>query len=348
MRLFNRCLLMVSAWLMLALGFAGLLAKTATSSLEHTNPGAAVSRATSEFPPYETKHQDLSAFTVFSDDDLLSLAESLGYGFPAAQLRVQPVTGTVAEGPGRNWWGEETAVALLDQPMSETERRTFERTMGFAPKHIQIGFRPVVVIVHRDNPIARRGMTLAELDAAYSVDRHRGHEDVRLWGDLNTEAPWKARAIAPYGYDVDVPWDAYFQERVLQGGDYKPELVRTRRPNVVAQTVQRNSNAIGFVPLQEIPDNVAIVPLGKRLNGSLPDAEAIEAGRYPLANPLYLYFPQLDEGALEPAVQEFVRFVLSREGQKILVEHDRGFFPLTWSSAKQQAEPLGLSLPEGK
>ncbi len=62
------------------------------------------------------------------------------------------------------------------------------------------------------------------------------------------------------------------------------------------------------------------------------------SGKYPLARFLYLYINKAPNKALDPLVAEFVRFLLSKEGQEVVVKD--GYLPLTPEIVKQETAKL--------
>jgi phosphate transport system substrate-binding protein len=64
------------------------------------------------------------------------------------------------------------------------------------------------------------------------------------------------------------------------------------------------------------------------------DSETVLAGRYPLARFLYLYVNKAPNKPLDPLVREFVRYVLSRSGQEVVVKD--GYLPLPASRVAEE------------
>ena len=96
-----------------------------------------------------------------------------------------------------------------------------------------------------------------------------------------------------------------------------------------------------------------IMPQAKGIAGLKPLALAASAGRpyvvpsrasfqdrtYPLVRSIYIYLNRKPGVPVEPKAREFLRFVLSREGQAI-VEADGGFLPLPAPFATEQRAKL--------
>ena len=71
------------------------------------------------------------------------------------------------------------------------------------------------------------------------------------------------------------------------------------------------------------------------------NAEQAYLGKYPLARFLYIYTNKDPNQALDPVRAEFVKYVLSKEGQQVVIKD--GYFPITAAVAEKDAEALGLS-----
>jgi phosphate transport system substrate-binding protein len=66
--------------------------------------------------------------------------------------------------------------------------------------------------------------------------------------------------------------------------------------------------------------------------------EHVVSGTYPLARKLYIYVDKPPGKPLTPLVKEFLRFILSKEGQEVVASN--GFVPLTGPMAKAELAKL--------
>jgi len=85
---------------------------------------------------------------------------------------------------------------------------------------------------------------------------------------------------------------------------------------------------IGYSGIGYRTSGVKAVDLAKKAGtpfGTVEPAD-VYSGRYPLARFLYLYVNKPPNSPAEPLVREFVRFVLSREGQELVVKG--GYLPV--------------------
>ena len=79
---------------------------------------------------------------------------------------------------------------------------------------------------------------------------------------------------------------------------------------------------------------VKVVPLAETTAFSDGNYADVVAGKYPLNRFLYIYINKAPAKALDPLVKEFVKFILSKEGQEVVVKD--GYLPLSPEIAKQE------------
>ncbi|HCT40404.1 MAG TPA: phosphate-binding protein, partial [Moraxellaceae bacterium] len=133
----------------------------------------------------------------------------------------------------------------------------------------------------------------------------------------------------------------YFKEHALCKGDFKNNVNEQPGSASVVQSVATSINGIGYSGIGYKTSGVRAVPL-KGSDGEFYEANEKNAlgGKYPLARFLYVYVNKAPNKPLRPVDAEFLRLVLSRQGQEI-VEKD-GYIPLPASEVKKIRTKLGL------
>jgi phosphate transport system substrate-binding protein len=98
----------------------------------------------------------------------------------------------------------------------------------------------------------------------------------------------------------------------------------------VLRNVASDPLAIGLVAANEVTSDVKIVSVsgGDFNEPSRPSAVDVQSGRYALDRYLYLYGRLVSGKPFDPFVKEYMRMVLSKEGQRIIAEDPRGYIPL--------------------
>jgi phosphate transport system substrate-binding protein len=206
------------------------------------------------------------------------------------------------------------------------------------------GDRPaanLAVFVNRSNPL--RGITLAELDAVLGAEHRRGNRNVRTWGDLGLDGAWKDRPIHVYGPAVDtVPalyvrravlkdsykWNPDYREFAADGGD-------------ILGALAADPTGVAYAPLPARSDGVKALALAKEDGGPFVDldAQTVTARTYPLTRVVTMVLNRAPGMPIEPRVKEFLRFILSREGQDAIAR-DGAYVPLSAASVRAQLERL--------
>ncbi|MFM7075556.1 MAG: PstS family phosphate ABC transporter substrate-binding protein [Planctomycetaceae bacterium] len=231
-------------------------------------------------------------------------------------------------------------------PMSRdwkpSEVDTFKEKHGYAPTVVPVAIDMLAVFVHKDNPI--KSLSLEQVDAIFSRNRTGGAKtDIRTWGDLGLEGEWKNRPISLYGRNATSGTYGYFKEHALFKGDFKPTVKEQPGSSAVVQAVASDKAGIGYSGVGYATADVRAVPLAAK-TGEEPvptDPERAYSGDYPLARFLYLSVNRKPGSELDPLRREFLRYVLSAEGQAD-VKKD-GYLPITGLVAKEALEGVGIA-----
>ncbi len=229
----------------------------------------------------------------------------------------------------------------MSRPMKSSEVDEFEKTFGYKPTPVSVAVDALAVFVHKDNPI--QCLTIQQVDAIFSKTRKGGlDEDVTTWGDLGLTGEWAAKPISLYGRNSASGTYGYFKDEALFKGDYKDSVKEQPGSSAVVQGVATDKAAIGYSGIGYKTADVRAVPLAKKAGGECMEATADEAyaGKYPLARFLYIYTNKDPNQPLDPVRTEFVKYVLSKQGQQVVIKD--GYFPITAAVAEKDAKALGL------
>ena len=110
----------------------------------------------------------------------------------------------------------------------------------------------------------------------------------------------------------------------------------------MVQSVSSSLNGIGFSGIGYKTSGVKAVPLSKKSDGEKIAAtpENAISGNYPLARFLYVYLNKAPGKSLSPLEREFIRMVLSTQGQKVVVKD--GYIPLPSKVADKALASIGV------
>jgi phosphate transport system substrate-binding protein len=227
----------------------------------------------------------------------------------------------------------------MSRKMKDKEVEAFETRYGYKPTPIRVAIDALAVFVNKDNPV--KGLTLPEIDAVFSSTRKCGYpDDITTWGSLGLDGAWKTRSIQLYGRNSVSGTYGYFKEHALCKGDYKNNVNEQPGSASVVQSVSSSLNGIGYSGIGYVTSGVRAVPLAKEKGQPFIDANMENAisGKYPLARFLYIYVNKHPNKPLPPLEAEFLKMVLSKVGQKIVVKD--GYIPLPATVAEKELVKL--------
>jgi len=229
----------------------------------------------------------------------------------------------------------------MSRPMKDQEIEAFEKKFGYKPTAIPVAIDALAVFVNKDNPIT--GMTMEQVDQVFSSTRTcGGGKDITKWGELGLSGPWAGRDVQLFGRNSVSGTYGYFKEHALCKGDFKSNVNEQPGSASVVQSVASSLNGIGYSGIGYTTSSVKAVPLSKKAGDKFVEATADNAltGTYPLSRALYIYVNKAPGKDLAPLEREFVKMVLSKQGQEIVVKD--GYIPLPAAMVAKTLDKLGM------
>lgn len=311
---FNRITSMISATLLGATLFA-------------SSTMAAVS-VDNEIPEYKATSGISGNLSSVGSDTLANLmtlwAESFKRAYPNVNIQIQAAGSSTAP-PALT---ESTSnIGPMSRKMKDNEIAAFEDRYGYKPMAIPVAIDALAVYVNKDNPV--KGMSIPQIDAVFSSTRKcGGTQDITKWGDANLDGSWKARDIQIFGRNSVSGTYGYFKKKALCKGDYKNSVNEQPGSASVVQAVTSSMNGIGYSGIGYKTSGVRAIPLSKKEGGKFIEATAENAvtGHYPLSRFLYVYVNKHPNKPLAPLEKEFIKLVLSQQGQQVVIKD--GYIPL--------------------
>jgi phosphate transport system substrate-binding protein len=261
--------------------------------------------------------------------------ESFKRNYPSVNIQVQAAGSSTAP-PALT---EGTAnFGPMSRAMKDKEIEAFESRFGYKPTAIRVAIDALAVYVHKDNPLS--ALDIADVDAAFSTTRRcGGDQSFDTWGDLGNTGSWETRPIQLYGRNSVSGTYGYFKKVGLCSGDFKNSVNEQPGSASVVQAVASSLNGIGYSGIGYITSGV------KALAISSDGSDAIEAtpenalsGDYPLSRYLYVYVNKKPNEPLSPIEQEFLKLVLSKEGQEIVGKD--GYIPVSAEVAARELSKI--------
>ena len=287
-------------------------------------------------PSYQTTSGVSGSLSSIGSDTLNNLmtlwAEGFQKAYPNVRIQIEGkgsstappamISGTAQLGP-------------MSRQMKSSEIDEFEQAHGYKPTEIRVAVDALAVYLNKDNPLEE--LTMQQVDAIFAKGRTCGAaEDISTWGDVGLTGTWASQPISLYGRNSASGTYGYFKEVALCRGDYKDTVKEQPGSASVVQGVTEDLYGAGYSGIGYKTSGVKAVRLaaaeGQPYYGT--DPEAVYAGNFPLARFLYVYINKAPNEALDPLVREFVTYVLTREGQEVVVKD--GYLPITAAIANEE------------
>jgi phosphate transport system substrate-binding protein len=219
------------------------------------------------------------------------------------------------------------------------------------------------IVVHKDNPLTQ--LTLEQLDGIFGAERLGGWEgtswhpeyargpekNIRTWGQVGLAGEWKEMPITVYGLNLRYHQATEISDRILKGSDKWNERLRIYANFVTPDgklgrslnsDLAKDRSGIAYVaaPTRQLPTELKILLLAEKPSGPYVPytLESLRDRAYPLFDQIYMYVDR-PTGKIDPKMREFLRFVVSREGQAEVMR-DGKYLPLTATVAQEQLKKL--------
>jgi phosphate transport system substrate-binding protein len=202
----------------------------------------------------------------------------------------------------------------------------------------------VAFYVNKDNPIEK--ISFDQLDAMYSTTHHRGGKPITKWGDLGLTGEWADKPVKLYGIKPWNGFEEFVRQRVLSVGDkrgeWREDIAFEKVVFPVAKKVSDDRYGIGYSGIAYIDAGVKVIPVVEKA-GATPQAptyENVALATYPLSRLTFFNTNKAPGKPLNPALDEFLRFILSREGQQVVLDQ-ASYIPLRGNQVQSGRALLG-------
>ena len=229
----------------------------------------------------------------------------------------------------------------------------------------------VVIFVNKANPISK--LTMKQLDGIFGSERTGGYhryqwmpqearsarENIRTWGQLGLKGEWANKPIHTYGY-APTGMRNFFELKVFHGGDkwnpnyreYVESDTKMAPPGESGQSVGSHHMLeelatdkygiawSGIAHASHVTGLKAIALASGDSGPYVAPAKATVYDRsYPLTRSVYIYLHRVPGEPVDPKLKEFLRYILSREGQQDVARQGE-YLPLTESVVREQLHKL--------
>ncbi|WP_144393843.1 PstS family phosphate ABC transporter substrate-binding protein [Pleionea sediminis] len=212
----------------------------------------------------------------------------------------------------------------MSRKMKSKEIAAFEKKHGYKPTAIPVAIDALAVYVNKDNPI--KGLTIPQVDAIFSSTRKcKAEGDIASWEQVGVDG---LGVIQLFGRNSVSGTYGYFKKKGLCKGDFKNSVNEQPGSAAVVQAISQSKNGIGYSGIGYITSGVRLVPLAKKEGQPFVEATPENAlnGSFPLSRYLYVYVNKHPNKPLSPLEREFLKLVVSKKGQEVVVKD--GYVPL--------------------
>jgi phosphate transport system substrate-binding protein len=250
----------------------------------------------------------------------------------------------------------------------------YQRIMGFNPVEITAvtgsydvpGWEnSTVILVNEDNPL--KGITMEQLDGVFGAARDGGwagtnfrpdwargpEKNIRTWGQLGLTGQWADKPINVYGFNLRYNTATDFADKVLKASDkwnenihayahiVQPDGKRYIQADQITDALARDKYGIAFNRYRGERPGVRRLDVAAREGAPFVShtLESVQNRSYPLYQEAYLYTSVKPGTKMDPNVREFLRYVLSQEGQTDVMR-DGKYLPLTAEVVRDQLAKL--------
>lgn len=280
-------------------------------------------------------------FSSVGSDTLANLmtlwAEEFKRNYPNVNIQIQAAGSSTA--PPALTEGTSN-LAPMSRMMKDNELQAFEARYGYKPTPVPVAIDALAVFVNKDNPV--KGMLIADVDAIFSATRKCGGDaDITKWGQVGVTGALGGQDIQIYGRNSVSGTYGYFKKKALCKGDFKNSVNEQPGSASVVQSVATSLNGIGYSGIGYTTSSVRAIPLSKKGTDyiSATPANAVN-GTYPLSRFLYVYINKAPNKGLAPLEREFVKLVMSKVGQEVVVKD--GYIPLPLAVVEKYLKTLDL------
>lgn len=227
----------------------------------------------------------------------------------------------------------------MSRDMKPEEIDAIEKKYGFKPTQIRAALDTIGVYVNKDNPIG--SLSMPELDAIFSKTRKGGYpNNITTWGQLGPKGAWVGKPISIFGRNSASGTYGFFKEHALYKGDYKDTVKEQPGSASVVQGVSEDIYAIGYSGIGYRTSGVRALPIAPAVGAAPVEPNYANAlsKKYPLSRYLFIYVVRDPRRPMDPLTKELLKFVLSQEGQEIVVKD--GFLPLPASVVQEELAKL--------
>lgn len=288
---------------------AGTAIPTASAPIAPIAPADA-----GKLPAYQRVEKLLGAIQLSGSSAVATFARTWSSGFS----RIYPGTAVnvVSKSSGAaitDMAANPATIGMTSRPLTASERGSYAKQYGQPPLELKVAIDAVAIFVFKDNPL--KSISIPQLERIFAATPNSGTA-IDRWGQIGLEGEWAGRAVNGIGFDAGRGAYEIMRELVLRGGNFNSDISAEPVSTSVVQAVGVDPGAIGYASVYYQTARTRLLPI-RSAGGELAEPTEADAssGKYPLARYLYLHLGAPKGTPSERMAREFLRYVLSEEGQ---------------------------------
>jgi|WetSurMetagenome_2_1015567.scaffolds.fasta_scaffold08848_6 phosphate transport system substrate-binding protein len=213
----------------------------------------------------------------------------------------------------------------------------FVNNYGYEPTVFPIGKGAIVLYANQENWLF--ALSSKEIDDVFSVSQGCGGSDINQWDNIQPyltgiwRNPLKGKFIKLVGLPKSGTFELIAKKLLLCDGRFKTALETKETSEQIFSLLSGNIETLGYANWF---DKIASTKQGVKqiaIDGFEPSKENILNEKYPYSYFISFLANKPKDQKLAPLEEEFIKFILSKEGQTILEE--AGFIALPLPSDKK-------------
>ena len=240
-----------------------------------------------------------------------------------------------------------TMVCPLGRDLNALEQTTYQELVGGEPAIIRIAHGTLTsarmtaglaIYVNKDNPV--RKLTMEQLARIFTTGAPGG--DLTHWGQVGAAGEWASEPIHIYGTPEASGYGDFMFKKKWNDRPFAPGYQTFELAAQIVKRVGEDPYGIGFAGQGFLTPATRLVALANEVNGVYMDGteDEVASGRYPLDRTVALTFRHVPGEPVDPFVKEYLRLILSREGQAIVAAEADGFVPLNAGQVAEERAKL--------
>lgn len=293
-------------------------------------------QATEEYQRYPGVDGSLTSVGSDTLANLLALwSQQFKTYYPHVRIQIQ-ASGSSTAPPALT---EGTAtIGPMSRGLKSSEVAAFQRRYGYEPTMLLVAVDAIAIFVDRKNPLD--ALSQQQVDAIFSATQFCGsRQPINRWSQLGIDYLGDDYAIRMYGRNSVSGTYGLFKEMALCEGDFRTTVNEQPGSSSVVMSIASTNGAIGYAAYGHKIAGVKALAIGPTVDSAVQlNGDNVRSGQYPFTRFLYIMINKTPGEPLPTLQREFLRFVLSAEGQQ-LVSRD-GYFPVSQDVIQRQLRLL--------